>query len=910
MNYKQISRSTRADKLLFTANTIIHLVPEFNKNVYQLLFGSGIQLTNCSALVTKAQTVKLGRKTFNTKKLYLDTKSALTTDENKSKVVPVMRMLPKTIENNKFILIDHSILSKGTSYIQDMTSEKQTIFFLLNQIKNEFYNIKSKLPNIENVLMFLLGPEKPEKSIANLIERLPAHQSSELKMLFDKYMMLSVNVGGTHAKLFPIAGYKKDGNVEIYKQNISFMNKLLTLKPVKLKVEPSIETPINKDELKAISITTTKKVTEKVTDRGVVKLEVNEKELNQVLRRLNIGDKNIADNIKQSVDNYLKTKKDTIKELDLEKIILKAVNQTVFNTDKIDSQYLDNPSKLISKLIEVNTFQKKLTYPEPKTPHILSPKVIELNRVTGLVRQEYEFSKNIHTNIKTLFDSLETRKSNPIKIQKISHEYQDNNLDRVIKYNITLKNLAGGYKKPYDVSIKIPALVNDRYFKLNGKTYIIANQQFFVPITKTDPVECRLLTNFATMTLSVVNMKFNISELDKILDYMTRTYPDLIKNVEKNNNKITQVELTNDVIIDLYGQEAYISSTEILSYNIDTDKWIITTKDGTEQTLQCGKAEFIFEKILEILTSVNPDEKLQKSSRSIPYIQLYLGDVKVPLIVYLWQQLGLINALIKLGIDNNITTADKYQRQKNDFVVILEDDKMLVINPQNKREQLIVNGLTIANVNKLKLTSKNVNKQESIEDYITTKHGTRAVKNINHSTNNLIDPITLEILKFQDKSTNIVDIIGHDMVDKLLNEPEDALSDLKIYRSRQAEIMFELLYKALMIAHNTYKTEVDFGNEEAKAFLNNNYVIDCLLGVHAHTKGNSVLEIAEPYNPVAELKMASKLIKSGPGGISSRQAKKEHRNLHKSNQGNIGKCYLPPYVVMHIEKFCELLEHP
>ncbi len=90
------------------------------------------------------------------------------------------------------------------------------------------------------------------------------------------------------------------------------------------------------------------------------------------------------------------------------------------------------------------------------------------------------------------------------------HEYDDNNLNRTINYQITLRNIAGGFSDPYTVNVKVPALVNDRYFKLNGKNYILSNQQFFIPITKTEPNEARLLTSYAMITMSVVNVKMNI----------------------------------------------------------------------------------------------------------------------------------------------------------------------------------------------------------------------------------------------------------------------------------------------------------------------------------------------------------------------------------------------------------------
>jgi DNA-directed RNA polymerase beta subunit len=91
-----------------------------------------------------------------------------------------------------------------------------------------------------------------------------------------------------------------------------------------------------------------------------------------------------------------------------------------------------------------------------------------------------------------------------------------------------------------------------------------------------------------------------------------------------------------------------------------------------------------------------------------------------------------------------------------------------------------------------------------------------------------------------------------------------------------------------MMAHNKYTNELKY-NQNAKLFLKDDYVIEGLLGVHDHTRGSSVVELANPYNPIAELKSASKIIKTGPGGVpNKRRFKKAHRNIHTSYYGNVG----------------------
>jgi hypothetical protein len=64
-------------------------------------------------------------------------------------------------------------------------------------------------------------------------------------------------------------------------------------------------------------------------------------------------------------------------------------------------------------------------------------------------------------------------------------------------------------------------------------------------------------------------------------------------------------------------------------------------------------------------------------------------------------------------------------------------------------------------------------------------------------TQNLIDPVTKELLLFENLPTNLPSLITEHVINILFNSKPDSLSDLKIYRSRMSEIVLRLLYKQL-----------------------------------------------------------------------------------------------------------------
>jgi DNA-directed RNA polymerase subunit beta len=158
-------------------------------------------------------------------------------------------------------------------------------------------------------------------------------------------------------------------------------------------------------------------------------------------------------------------------------------------------------------------------------------------------------------------------------------------------------------------------------------------------------------------------------------------------------------------------------------------------------------------------------------------------------------------------------------------------------------------------------------------------------------TVNFIDPVTKELLQFENLPTNLVSLSSTIAVDQLLNKKIDSLSDLKLYRSRLSEVILHSVYKQIKMAQNTYRKNVLVGDENATVFLDPDYVINTLL------TDAGVLQNIEPVSPISEIMQSSRVIKTGIGGIPSRRSsKKEHRNIHPSQYGIISACSTPEYI--------------
>ena len=164
----------------------------------------------------------------------------------------------------------------------------------------------------------------------------------------------------------------------------------------------------------------------------------------------------------------------------------------------------------------------------------------------------------------------------------------------------------------------------------------------------------------------------------------------------------------------------------------------------------------------------------------------------LPLILAIWQQIGLVEALMKFGI--NFEISENLPENANKTIIIgLRDDKNLIIYPKSKREEYIANGLL-----KLpfvsSLTSSDLSERKSCYDYLVSTYGTKVLRNLDDIVEDGIDPTTKEILVFDGLPTNVIDIITGPLVDKLFNDEPDHPSDLTTLRVRMSEYMTQLMY--------------------------------------------------------------------------------------------------------------------
>lgn len=428
------------------------------------------------------------------------------------------------------------------------------------------------------------------------------------------------------------------------------------------------------------------------------------------------------------------------------------------------------------------------------------------------------------------------------------------------------------------------------------KEYLFTSQQYLNPITKDKPNEVRFISHFGTITTTIKNIQHNFSELNEILEYVSLNYKKLTEEIVrdskgkiisvefKNGSIINNDENANEVLVDKYKKLVKEDNRYLLNlYEDEENSTLLNSQEISE-----SKNEFLFNHILDIINKENPEDNFSKSKSNKPYIEIYTMGLKTPLIFYYWNQIGLIETLTQYGIDYEFNEENKYKRS---IAIPLKDtDEMFIIKYKNKRQELLVNGLLTIPKTKMNFNKDDMNKNTSINSYLHQKYGTKTSQAFHDVSNNMIDPTTSSILEFYEYPKDINKIFTNVIVPMLLNKPADHPSDLKNHRVRGAEYMSHLLYNNIIMAKNLYGSKVDFGSDDAKLFIDENYLIDNLLGRHVHARndGGALLEYVNPYSAVDELVKSSKVVKTGKGGIPSKRAfRKEQRSIHESYIGNI-----------------------
>jgi len=884
MSEKKISKHM----LRIEKPTVFLTVPDTNIKVWDHIHNAGLFLSNCKGIVTPNKMFKIGNKTFNGKEHHIDLKKHLQVKQNTGKKLNITSTLTglKNVDPNKskdYYFYDLSIITKAFKFLANKNNTKISSLRLFESIQKEYNNIKKRNTTVNVELLFLINDLNGHiyNTIINARKYLPADMFQNMA-IYDNFGIVS----NTKNTIIPIF-YKDKFDNSISWVNVRKLSNYLDSETTAKNIEsesaiesdgkntnkheeiPELTKNDNTFEQIIDKLKTSKLVTDVSDDGESIEVKIDNKKLSTILKKYKITDPDIVANVRAALNGYIAEKGDKLNETEAETIVFHAIHYSIYGTDEIQPEFIKNPDKLLKKLEGSRAHKTPLIFDTNTQKNVINPTdIIDINYTTGSWRQKQEFEKSIHENVKKLFSTLEDTGDYPIKVKNIEHNIVDDDSSRLIRYKVTLENTSGGKKEPYDVYLNVPSTVNDRYFKLNGVTYITPAQQFLKPVTKTDKDNVRVLTNYSIVRLQLENIKFMPTQIKEIINYIQIKYPNLIKDYKENE----YVQFSDKSVMYINNEEK-IYESQLSTIKLDRETQKLVDNEGNQ--INNGKYEYQYGILIEKIQSINKDDTLAKSKKSIPYFSLYLGGFKIPFIIYLWQQKGLLSALNDFGIDYEIT--EDVSTAKH---VINHKGKYLALHPETKREELFCNGLLVFKVNK---DVEKLDDPEEIYESIDKQLGQGALYNMGQMSENMIDPITKELLEFEGLPVNLNNLLTTHCVDKLLNKDIDDMSDLKIYRARISELFLNIMYSQLKMSHNEYRKKIrTMDDKDAKLNLYSDFILETIYNQVG------VLNYTEAVNPIDEIFLASKTFKTGPGGVPGKNSfKKEHRNIHESHIGNM-----------------------
>ncbi|HID92217.1 TPA: hypothetical protein EYP45_03810, partial [Candidatus Peregrinibacteria bacterium] len=424
--------------------------------------------------------------TINTKSLYPD---ILKKVEEKKVPIKVLKTLPQKL--NSSIIVDlFPLLNKLSLLFEKRKLDKFDIYFKIVKDYNEKFS-KYSAP-IYNILY--INPKKTSEEFLFDLHTYLKRKNFELDVNINNlYFAILDEKNVIYGKLG-----EYDSKEEVLKINyFSFKRLLYIYKKTKEKFDKK-ET----DFTKTLDI---------------------EKLVNVIVKKYNINKKDVKENLKIILKEYISKNPKELQSasLDIEEIFSRALNEIAgvdINLKNLSEKDKKNLlEKIGSAFVRSTEIAPKLSEDYEK---IYSPDKLLKVSSTVIDRHKREFDEILDTYIYKIFKTFEQGEY-PLKLLSMDKKIKDNNVNRVIEYSFTFEDI---HKNKHEVKVNIPAVINDRYFKLNGKYYILTNQLFLRPITKSKHNSVRFLSNYATLTIELKNTKIPISDINALLNYVVNKY--------------------------------------------------------------------------------------------------------------------------------------------------------------------------------------------------------------------------------------------------------------------------------------------------------------------------------------------------------------------------------------------------
>lgn len=454
-----------------------------------------------------------------------------------------------------------------------------------------------------------------------------------------------------------------------------------------------------------------------------------------------------------------------------------------------------------------------------------------------------------------------------LKNSKLNGSYGLANIEK--ETVVGLKNLASNTKLKYSLDIKnISDTVKDELV------------DFLEPrIVETFQYE---QINFKTKD-SKFNLDLNNIKLDKpFYTYNTRSI------LTESDSPTPNVGFTTH-------ESAYLQKeTKEIIYNVGGD-----TRTFPYEHLD----EFLLGLYNKLSTAILKTDIIKKSKTSIPFFSAKIIGKNIPVAVLLVTEEGFAKGMARMklkwiindkkalesteqetssgnsGSSANSANSANLSGLGGDPINIqcMKNGKRVYISvfPKSLKQRCLALGLTRYKVKEVEF-SENAN--DLYYAAMAKDFGEVGLFKLKEALPKIIDPTTEKILREMGYPTDILDLYSDTMPNLLLDRGKSHFEDLSYYRIRLSEAISHVGYKLIQASMSELKRKKNFKDE--KIFLKPDFIMSQLLA-------GGIFQNAKTINPIEEVMLSQKIIKTGIGNVTKSQVTLARRDLNPSYFGVI-----------------------
>ena len=488
---------------------------------------------------------------------------------------------------------------------------------------------------------------------------------------------------------------------------------------------------------------------------------------------------------------------------------------------------------------------------------------------------------NIDKDIIAIFKHFAST-SRPIAVRNIKVENSSTSEDRINTYIVEMEDYNG---KRFTVKLDIPIMIDNR-FLLRGNYKSIQTQFYNMPIIKTEDDTCQIISNY----MKIFVRRYGESN--------GRTMPltaKFIKAANKytgNNIKFTfgdrhKVCARYNLPMDYISLCTYIAKIEtsdfIIYFDQDELHSTYTIKDGGSTYFTYGydkknqklltvedKSDAVFiDNLIKLFESYGNKyagfiELIDKAAppTSCAYSRCSIMSSQIPLVVICAYHEGLRKVLEKGNVKYKLVDKLLSDDRANRYVDWIRFSDGYLVYECNYESSLLMNGLKSCPTELYSI--ENIDNKNMYLEFLDDFGGKIKADGLDNFYDLMMDPITVETLKFYKMPTDYVSVLLY--ANALLADNKFIKhTDMSSRRIRRYELIAAYTYKVLSDAYAEFSNQAKHSMKSPEFHIKQSAVIDRFLTDTISSDDSCI-------NALRDLETTNAITTKGPSGMNSDRA--------------------------------------